>query len=213
MNNAVIVLGAGGHAKVVIELLVATGHAVDYCVAGPGSPRRCLHVEVLVGDNHLERLHAEGYRLAFPAIGANAVRQRVALQAIAIGYRLVNAISPHATISPSAALGNGIAIMGGAVVNADARIDDMVIVNTGATIDHDCHIEAGAHIAPQCALAGNVKVGPQALLGIGTLVIPEITIGEHATIGAGSTVISDIPPSVLALGHPARLIYNMSKKK
>lgn len=213
MNQGIIVLGAGGHAKVVIELLLATSHVVDFCIAGESSPARCLDVEVLVGDHHLTRLFAEGYRFAFPAVGSNFVRERLARQAVDIGFALVNAISPHASVSPSAKLGCGVAIMGGAVINADARIDDLAIINTGTVVDHDCHIGAGAHVAPQCALAGNVTVGRQAFLGIGTVVIPEITIGDQATIGAGSVVVADIPASVLALGHPAKPIFKENSSK
>lgn len=213
MKTAVLVLGAGGHAKVVIELLVAAGHSVGYCIAQPGSPPRCLHVEVLTGDGHLQRLYAQGYRLAFPAVGANAIRERIAKEAVGLGYRLANAISPRAMVSPSAVLGQGIAIMGGVVINAAARIDDLAIINTGATVDHDCHIGTAAHVAPRCALAGNVTVGQQVFLGIGTVVIPDITIGDHAILGAGSMVISDIPPATLAFGHPARPVNRKSPAK
>ena len=204
LNDAVIVLGAGGHAKVVIELLVASGQRVAYCIAGPGSPSHCMNVEVLIGDDHLQRLHGEGYRAAFPAVGSNAIRERIGLEAIRLGYRLINAISPQAMVSPSALLGHGVAIMCGVVINASTKIDDFAIINTGATVDHDCHIGAAAHVAPRCALAGVVTVGRQAFLGIGTVIIPGITIGEQATVGAGSTVVADIPPSVLAFGNPAK---------
>ncbi|BAL22593.1 acetyltransferase [Azoarcus sp. KH32C] len=213
MSRGVIVIGAGGHAKVVIELLVAGGHVVDYCVAGPGSPDRCLGIEVLSGDHHLHELFANGWRSVFPAIGANHLRERVAGQAREIGFKLVSAISPFAIVSPSATLGNGIAIMGGAVINAEARIDDLAIINTGATVDHDCHIGTCAHIAPQCALAGNVEVGPRAFLGAGTVVIPGITIGTGSTIGAGSVVVRDIPSSIMALGHPAKPVYKENPSK
>lgn len=207
MKNSVIVLGAGGHAKVVIEILRAAGHQVSYCVGGEDSPPECMGVPVLHGDDHLFRLRDAGYSLVFPAIGSNTVRERAAAHATQIGYALVNAISPYAMVSPSLVLGKGIAIMSGVVINAQCQIDDLAIINTGATVDHDCHIGFCAHVAPQCALAGNVKVRKGAFLGIGTKVIPDITIGSNSIIGAGGVVISDIPSSTTALGHPAKIFY------
>lgn len=213
MSPGVVVLGAGGHAKVVIELLLASGHVVDYCIANDNASVKCLGVEVLKGDHHLVRLFAEGHRQVFPAIGANALRERLARQAVDVGYRLVNAISPHAIVSPSATIGYGVAIMGGAVINAEARIDDLAIINTGATVDHDCHIGTCAHIAPQCTLAGNVVIGRLAFLGAGTVVIPEVTIGDQAVIGAGSVVLADIPEFAVAVGHPAKQIFKEASGK
>lgn len=204
MKKSVIVLGAGGHAKVVIEIVRALGYQVSYCVAGSDSPDDCMGVPVLKGDSHLPELRHFGHSLFFPAIGSNTIRERSTAHAVSIGYELINAISPNAIISPSLVLGKGIAIMSGVVINAQCKIDDLAIINTGATVDHDCHIGFCAHVAPQCALAGNVSIGSRAFLGIGTCVIPDVTIGDKSIIGAGSVVISDIPSSVTALGHPAK---------
>lgn len=207
IKESVIVLGAGGHAKVVIEILRAVGYQVSYCVGGADSPDECMGVPVLHGDEHLHALRHSGYSLLFPAIGSNERRERAAAHAVNLGYQLVNAISPHAIISPSIVLGKGIAIMSGAVINAQSTIEDLAIINTGATVDHDCHIGFCAHVAPQCALAGNVTIGPQAFVGIGTSIIPNKTIGNQSIIGAGSVVISDIPSSLTALGNPAKIVY------
>lgn len=204
MKKSVIVLGAGGHAKVVIELLNASGYQVDFCVGGNDSPRDCLGIPVLRGDRHLRQLRDDGYGLVFAAIGSNVIRERAAAHAVDLGYKLVNAISPHAEISLSAVLGVGIAIMSGVVINAESRIDDLAIINTGATVDHDCHVGFCAHVAPQCALAGNVQVGRHAFLGIGTKVVPNIKVGDNATTGAGSVVISEVSASTIALGNPAK---------
>ncbi|MFA5171088.1 MAG: acetyltransferase [Sulfuriferula sp.] len=205
MKNSVVVLGGGGHAKVVIEILRAAGYQVNYCVGGEDSPATCLDVPVLQGDEQLIKLREAGNSLLFPAIGSNRIRERATAHAVTLGFELVNAISPFAIISPSVVLGKGIAIMSGAIINAESHIEDLAIINTGATVDHDCRIGFCAHIAPQCALAGNVTVGQRAFLGISTTVIPDITIGDNTMIGAGGVVISDIPSSTTALGHPARI--------
>jgi UDP-perosamine 4-acetyltransferase len=208
MKSEIIVVGAGGHAKVCIELLRAMGETVAYCVGGDDSPGQCLGVPVLLGDENLARLRSEGYSRLFVAIGSNGLRERLGALGSEQGYELANAISPQAVISPSVTVGNGVAIMSGVVINAESVIEDLAIINTGATVDHECRIGRAAHIAPQCALAGNVTVGNQTFLGIGCKVIPEIRIGERVTIGAGGVVISHIAPGATAIGVPAKVIIN-----
>lgn len=206
MKEGVVVVGAGGHAKVIIEILHAMGEQVDYCVSSLDSPNTWVGVSILKGDENLQKLRENGYSKAFIAIGSNSIRQCIAEVAIQAGYQLVNAISPNAVVSPSAHLGIGIAVMAGAVINAGCVIEDLAIINTGATVDHDCRIGRGAHIAPQCGLAGNVVVGTNSFLGVGCKVIPGIKIGERATIGAGGVVILDIPSGATAIGVPVKIV-------
>jgi UDP-perosamine 4-acetyltransferase len=211
MNEAIVVIGAGGHAKVVIELLRAMGQEVAFCVGGTDSADSCVGVQVLKGDENLARLRSEGYGRVFVAIGANGLRRRLAQQALDLGYALVNAISSHAVISPSVRLGQGIAVMAGVVVNADAAIGDLAILNTGVTVDHDCRVGTAVHLAPQCALAGNVVVGDGVFMGTGCKLIPEVEIGANAILGAGAVVTGAIPAEVTAVGVPAKVIKKHSK--
>lgn len=206
MKSDIIIIGAGGHAKVCIELLRSMNETIAFCVGGPDSPEKCLDVPVLIGDENLSNLYADGYSKLFVAIGSNILRDRLSIMGINQGYKLVNAISPNAVISPTAKLGYGIAVMAGAVINAETIIDDLCIINTGATVDHDCRIGKAVHIGPQSALAGNVVVGDYSLLGIGCKVIPEIIIGERVTIGAGGVVIKNIESNVTAVGTPVHVI-------
>ena len=204
-NSEVVVVGAGGHAKVCIELLQAMGHKIAYCIGGPDSPSTCLGYQVLVGDENLPRLYEEGYRQSFVAIGANRIRARIFYELQEIGFEVVNAISPSAVVSPSSEIGRGVAVMANAVINADSKIGDGVIINTGATVDHDVVISDAVHIAPRCALAGSVQVGDRSFLGVGCSVIPEIKIGSDTIVGAGAVVVQDLPSSVVAYGVPARV--------
>lgn len=206
LNKPVIILGAGGHAKVIIELFKANQQEVAFCVAGADSPDSCSGVKVLKGDSHLQTLRSDGYEKIFIAIGSNKIRLRMAEVVHQYGYELVNAVSPHALISPSAMLGRGIAIMAGVVVNAESKINNLAIINTGATIDHECCIGTAAHIATKATLAGNVHIGEGALLGVGCQVIPGKKVGEWATVGAGAVVVSDLPQHSKAVGVPARVI-------
>lgn len=197
-------MGAGGHAKVCIELLRDMGEKVAFCIGNDGDPETCMAVPTLIGNNQTARLKHNGYHRAFVSVGCNTLRDRLARSLLVQGFELVNAISPDAKISPSATIGVGVAVMSGVVVNAMATIADLAIINTGATIDHDCSIGRSAHIAPQGALAGNVTVGDFAFLGIGTKVVPKVVIGEHAVVGAGSVVIESIQPKQTVVGVPAR---------
>lgn len=204
---SIAVLGAGGHAKVVIELIRAAGR---YRIAGlidaDPTPREVMGIEVIGTDADLPALGRSGLRQAFVAIGDNQARLATGQWLLRHGFVLVNAISPGAIVSPSAQIGQGIAVMAGAVINAQTRVDDLAIVNTRASIDHDCWIGQACHIAPGCTLAGNVTVGRLAFLGVGTHAIPGVRIGEGATIGAGACIVRDIPAGALARGVPARVI-------
>lgn len=209
MCDQIVVVGAGGHAKVIIEMLRQSGHQVAYCISGDEGQKECLGVPILVGDAWLDSLRAEGFHRAFVAIGANRARLRMAGVLKKLQYELVNAISPFALISPSARFGVGVAVMAGAIINAEAEIGDLAIVNTGASIDHDCQIGQAAHIAPQCALAGMVTVGEGVFMGIGSCAIPEVNVGKWSTVGAGAVVTKDIPAGVVALGVPARQVRSI----
>lgn len=202
----IVVLGAGGHAKVVVDLLLA---AREYdligCLSRSASEPAVLGVPVLGSEELLPRLVEEHVRCAFVAIGDNRVRARLSSIVHDAGLLLCNVVSPHAAVSHHARLGQGIVIMPGAVVNAEASIGDGAIINTGATVDHDCRVGAFAHIAPGSSLAGNVEVGEGTMLGVGCRAIPGVVIGAWSMVGAGSVIVRNLPDRCTALGVPARV--------
>jgi UDP-perosamine 4-acetyltransferase len=205
-SEAVVIIGSGGHAKVVIELLRAGGkHQIKGCTGLGESGFVLGDVPILGTDSLLPALLASGAKKAFVAIGDNHLRLRLLAQVSEMGFELINAVSRDAVVSRSATLGRGLAIMAGAIVNASAEIGDGAIINTNAAVDHDCRIGSGAHIGPGSALAGNVEVGCESFLGAGTCVIPGVRIGNRAIIGAGSVVVQNIPDGVTAIGVPARI--------
>jgi UDP-perosamine 4-acetyltransferase len=158
-----VLVGAGGHAKVVIEAARAGGRFRAVGLIDPAPPALAvLGVPVLGGDEVLARLRAEGVAWAFAALGSNAARERVGDRLRAAGFRLATLVHPGAEVMPSARLGEGVVAMARAVVSAEARVDDLAIVNTGAVVEHDGRIGTAAHVAPLAALAGNVRVGARA---------------------------------------------------
>lgn len=202
-----VIVGAGGHAKVVIETARAAGRFDIVGLIDPRPPAaEVLGVPVLGGDEILPRLRAGGIAWAFPAIGGNAARERIGAGLRAAGFRLATLAHPTAVVMPSASLGEGIVVMARVVVSAEARVDDLAILNTGAVVEHDNRIGPAAHIAPLAALAGNVRVGARTLIGVGSAIRPGISIGDDALVGAGSAVVSDVPPGATVGGAPARTL-------
>lgn len=203
-SNQLLVIGAGGHARVVIDVARAAGYDPVAALDPASVGSMCNGVEVIGGDDLADSMFAKGLGQAVVAIGDNALRSRIGKRLRDIGFTLPLIVHPSAILSPSAKIGDGTVIMPLAVINAAATIGTMVIVNTSAVIEHDCAIGDGAHIAPGCRLGGTVSVGLETLIGIGSVVRPDTSIGDHAVIGAGSTVIGNIEDHRVATGCPAR---------
>lgn len=204
----VVLFGAGGHAKVTIDIMLANGHTVrsilDDDVRTHGS--RILGIPVIGGKDKFSELIQNGLTNMFVTIGSNRVRLMISRLAREAGFNMINAIHPTAIVSPNSYIGSGVFLAPGSIVCASAFIGDAVIINTGASVDHDCHIEDGAHICPGVHLAGNVLVGKETQVGIGSSVIQGKIIGEKTLIGAGSVVVRDIPSHATAYGNPARVV-------
>lgn len=206
----VIGLGAGGHAKVVIEILRLMGGCE---VAGLLDPKeglwgtRVLGVPVLGDDSQLPRLYDQGIRHAFiglGSIGDTRARERLYEAARAHGFHIISAFHPQAVVSASAEIGDGPAVMAAAVINAAAKLGNNVIVNTGAIVEHDCIIGDHCHIATGARLASTVRLDARVHIGAGATVRQSITIGEGAIVGAGAVVVKDVPARTLVTGVPAR---------
>ena len=205
MISGVVIIGGGGHAKVVIESLRARGETVAAIVDADPTPREVLGVPVVGDDLALPGLRGQGLSRLFVAIGDNRLREKLGRRAREQGFTLANAIHPSAILSPTVRLGEGVAVMAGVAVNADASVGDLAIVNTGAVVDHDCVLGAACHLGPASALAGGVTVGERAFLGVGARAIPGVTIGADTIVGAGGVVVRDLPDGVLAIGVPAKI--------
>lgn len=189
-----ILYGASGHAKVIIDILEALGTTIDFIVDDDPSISSLLGYEV--------RRDCGSYDSAIVSIGKPEIRKRIA-ERIAVKH-WAKAIHPHAIVSPHVTIGEGSVVMAGAVINSGAVIGKHCIVNTGATIDHDCVVGDFAHIAPGVHISGGVAVGDGSWIGVGACVKQNVVIGKHVVIGAGAAVVNDIQDGVTAVGVPAK---------
>ena len=210
MRTKVVGLGAGGHAKVVIEILRC--HEF-YELIGLLDPNpelqggRVVGVPVLGDDDLLPTLKRDGVRhfyLGLGSAGGIGPRRRLFERALQFEMKPVDAIHPQAIVSPSVDIGAGVTVMAGAVINACTRLGVNVIVNTGAIVEHDCMVGDHVHIATGARLASTVQVGTGAHIGAGATVRQCITIGDGALVGAGAVVVNDVPSHTVVVGVPAR---------
>ena len=203
-----ILIGAGSHARVLIDALEATGAKVvglldaDVSLAGG----KVMGYPVLGGDDVL-RQHAPGSVGLVNAIGSvdsMRLRKSVYEKLRSAGHVFASVIHPRATLSRHAVAAQGVQLMAGAIVQAGASLGEDTIVNTGATVDHDCVIGAHVHIAPGVTLSGNVLVGDETHVGAGTTVIQGVRIGAGCTVAAGAVVLRDVRDGTRVKGLPAR---------
>lgn len=204
----VLILGAGGHGKVVLDILRAAGEhkPVGFIDADRSLAGTTLNgLPVLGPPNLLPKLRNK-VKGAIIAIGDNQTRRSCAVMVREHGLELVNAIHPSSVVSPGARVGRNVVVCAGGIVCVDVRLADSVIVNTSAVVDHECEVGEAVHVCPGALLAGRVRVGPGAMIGMGAKVIQCLTIGDGAVIGAGAVVIEDVPAGATAVGVPARVI-------
>ncbi|MBY0417853.1 MAG: acetyltransferase [Pararheinheimera sp.] len=195
--QGVILLGAGGHAKVVLEMLQLT----QTKVLGVSCPllwaqrvQQWRGLAVLGDDDVLNKYNPAQVKLAngvgmMPQSQARYALFRKARQA---GFEFINLVHPSAVVSPSVQLGQGVQIMAGAVIQPDSKIADNVIINSRALVEHDCVIAAHSHIAPGAVICGQVTVAEQVFVGAGATVIQGIKMGAGAVVGAGTVVVKDM---------------------
>lgn len=213
MSSELFVLCAGGHARVLIEILRRQGRNV----AGLTDDDPALHgstiddVPVIGGREVLLARASAGIFLVnalgnAPRTGAPGLRPRRSLFAAfkEKGFRFETVISPDARISPRAALDEGAQVITGAIIHPGCRIGANSIINTGAQIDHDCRIGDHCHIAPAAVLCGGVSIGEECHVGAGAVLVPGVTVGAGALIGAGATVVTDVPAGATVLGKTIR---------
>jgi sugar O-acyltransferase (sialic acid O-acetyltransferase NeuD family) len=209
-NNNIVLIGASGHAKVVIDIIQKSKNAdIAFIIDDNPSLKGAslCGYPIIGGRSELAAQNAgkDGMNVIV-AIGNNTIRQAMAVWAKNLGFSLLAAVHPSAQIGRGTLIAPGSVVMAGAVINADSIIGENVIVNTSASIDHDCRIGDGVHISPGCHICGGVTIGEGSLIGAGATIIPNIKIGRNVIVGAGSTVLDNVADGLTVVGSPAREI-------
>jgi sugar O-acyltransferase (sialic acid O-acetyltransferase NeuD family) len=195
-----VVVGGGGHAKVVISTIeAADGEVVSVIDDDPAVWGRSVLGHVVTGPIRGEAIPKAAAVIL--AIGSNRARAALAAR---LPVKFGTVVHPSAVVHPSVTIGEGTVVFAGAVVQADTVLGPHSIINSSASVDHDGRLGACVHIAPGARLAGQVTIGEGALIGVGAALVPQITVGNWATVGAGATVIHNVAQGTTVVGCPAR---------
>ena len=209
---ALLVLGAGGHSRVVAETALSTGRFSritfldDRCTGPSQLPDQLGWPVIGPFTAALDPQIHQQFPAALVAIGNAAVRVQWLPSLVSAGYEVPVVVHPAAWVSPSAQLGVGTVVFAQAAVQSQAVIGSGAILNTGCSVDHDVQLGDAVHICPGACLAGEVHVGDRSWIGIGASVIQQIRIGNDVTVGGGAAVVRDLPNGVTAVGVPARVL-------
>lgn len=199
-----IIVGGGGHARVVLDSARSSGHG-EVLVCDPRVAGTTLDGAPVARTDELALAAEFGARARFVvAIGDPGIREALTRKLAAAGVRWATIVHGSAIVSPSAALGAGSVVLPRAVVNAGASIGAAAIVNTGAVIEHDVAVGEGTHIAPGVVITGGVTIGAWSFVGANATVLPGVRIGDRAVVGAGSVVTKPVSNGATVVGAPAR---------
>ncbi|MCC7449920.1 MAG: NeuD/PglB/VioB family sugar acetyltransferase [Anaerolineae bacterium] len=211
-----VILGGGGHARVLIDTLHVSGAAIPFAILDADATRwgtEMFCVPIVGGDDRLPdviRQGADCFTVGLGSVGNTRPRQKLFELGLSYNLEPLTIIHPTAVLSPRAQIGAGSHVLPCAIVNAGAIIGQNVIVNSGAIVEHDCVLADHIHIATGATLASTVHIGTGAHIGAGAVVRQCITIGEGAVVGAGAVVVKDVPPYITVVGVPAHPLNTQS---
>jgi sugar O-acyltransferase (sialic acid O-acetyltransferase NeuD family) len=215
-HYSLVILGAGGHAKVLIEALRAQGNSDALAALDNNQElwgRKVQGVPVLGGDDLLPGLVESGlgrFAIGLGGVKDNRPRKQLFERALDLGLEPVTVIHPSAIISPSAELGPGCQVLPGAVINADAKLGANVIINTRAVVEHDCRLGSHVHVASGAVLCSGCSLGEGVHIGAGAVVRQLLSIGEWCVVGAGAAVTKTVDKGKMVQGVPAKPARNSS---
>ncbi len=209
-DRPIIIIGAGGHGRVVADALIESGKTVIGFTDSDSSRwgSSCLGIKILGGDAEIAKFSPDEIFLAngIGSVGLPQLRQQIFERWKEKQFQFATIIHPAAFVSAHAVIAEGSQIMAGAVIQCGVRVGDNVIVNTGVNIDHDCVIAQHSHLAPGVTLSGGVSVGSRSHIGTGAVFIQGIKLGKDCLVAAGSVVIGSHDDGVKLAGVPAKAI-------
>lgn len=203
MNKKLIIIGAGGHGKVIADIAKLNGYD-DICFLDDNANKKKCGEYLVLGTSKDICMYQE--RDFIVGIGNSRIRKQIQENLVKQGMLVTRLIHPQAVVASNVKIGLGTVVMAGAIINTDSVIGDGCIINTSATVDHENIIEDYVHISVGAHLAGNVQVGKESWIGIGSCISNDIQVCEECMIGAGAVVIRNIEESGTYVGVPARKI-------
>jgi sugar O-acyltransferase (sialic acid O-acetyltransferase NeuD family) len=207
MSRSLLIVGAGGHGRVVADAAQLTGQwkKIAFIDDRHLELRRSAHRPVIGAVADLDSLVGKWSELVV-AIGDNTKRLEVQQKVRLCGFEIASVLHPSARIAEDIRIGEGTVVFANAVINTGSVLGDSCIVNTAATVDHDNHLGDGVHVSPGVHLAGDVKIGDRSWVGIGAIVIQGCSVGHDVIVGAGAVVTKNIGDDLTVAGVPAREI-------
>lgn len=204
-NKPIIIIGNGGHASVLTEILQMQCREIIGFTA-PSKQRNILGLTYLGDDEIILNFDKNEINLVLGlgSIHISQIRNECYSHFKRLGYNFDSIIHPNTIISPTVKLSEGVQVMAGAIIQTHTTVADNTIINTGTKVDHDCIIGAHVHLAPGVTISGNVKVGDNCHIGVASTIIQGISIGEKCLIGAGAVVVSNIANEKKVIGVPAK---------
>ena len=199
-SNKIIIIGAGGHSKVLSESLNSEGlDILGYVVTNFKKKVKFCEKEIMGNDNLILSYEAKNINLVngVGSIPFNKSRYEISIKYRNLGYSFRSVIHKNSSVSKEVFLEEGAQLMRGVILQAGVSIGKDTIVNTGAILDHDCIVSENCHIAPGVICSGGVVIGRNTHIGTGAKIIQGIKIGSNSIVAAGSVVYKDIPSGVI----------------